>query len=76
MLPPSITEILEWCQEDAEEILYNLGFVQDELQATARIPSRFFAAPSQARGIDFQLFLKAQVQRMEMEDPCLTLASK
>ncbi|XP_059574249.1 protein TESPA1 isoform X1 [Alligator mississippiensis] len=72
----SITEILEWCQEDAEEILYNLGFVQDELQATARIPSRFFAAPSQARGIDFQLFLKAQVQRMEMEDPCLTLASR
>ncbi|XP_019412040.1 PREDICTED: protein TESPA1 [Crocodylus porosus] len=72
----SITEILEWCQEDAEEILYNLGFVQDEPQATARIPARFFAAPSQARGIDFQLFLKAQVQRMEMEDPCLTLASR
>ncbi|XP_067391155.1 protein TESPA1 [Emydura macquarii macquarii] len=72
----SISEILERCQEDAEEILYNLGFVQDEPQATARIPSRFFLAPSQAKGIDFQLFLKAQVQRLEMEDPCLTLASR
>ncbi|XP_038234671.1 protein TESPA1 isoform X2 [Dermochelys coriacea] len=72
----SVSEILERCQEDAEEILYNLGFVQDEPQATARIPARFFSAPSQAKGIDFQLFLKAQVQRLEMEDPCLTLASR
>uniref|UniRef100_A0A8C8SG73 ITPR-interacting domain-containing protein n=1 Tax=Pelusios castaneus TaxID=367368 RepID=A0A8C8SG73_9SAUR len=72
----SISEILERCQEDAEEILYNLGFVRDEPQATARIPARFFSVPSQAKGIDFQLFLKAQVQRLEMEDPCLTLASR
>uniref|UniRef100_K7FYQ7 Thymocyte expressed, positive selection associated 1 n=1 Tax=Pelodiscus sinensis TaxID=13735 RepID=K7FYQ7_PELSI len=72
----SLSEILEWCQEDAEEILFNLGFVQDEPQAAARIPSRFFSAPSQAKGINFQLFLKAQVQRLEMEDPCLTLASR
>ncbi|CAM4660175.1 unnamed protein product [Lepidochelys olivacea] len=72
----SVSEILERCQEDAEEILYNLGFVQDEPQATARIPARFFSSPSQAKGIDFQLFLKAQVQRLEMEDPCLTLASR
>ncbi|EMP41987.1 hypothetical protein UY3_00756 [Chelonia mydas] len=72
----SVSEILELCQEDAEEILYNLGFVRDEPQATARIPARFFSAPSQAKGIDFQLFLKAQVQRLEMEDPCLTLASR
>lgn len=42
----------------------------------ARIPARFFSAPSQAKGIDFQLFLKAQVRRMEMEDPCLMLASE
>ncbi|XP_064354526.1 protein TESPA1 isoform X2 [Dromaius novaehollandiae] len=72
----SITEILEWWQADAEEILYNLGFVQSEPEAMARIPARFFSAPSQARGIDFQLFLKAQVRRMEMEDPCLMLASR
>ncbi|KAM6038887.1 protein TESPA1 isoform 1-T2 [Theristicus caerulescens] len=72
----SISEVLEWRQADAEEILYNLGFVQSEPGAVARIPARFFSAPSRARGIDFQLFLKAQVRRMEMEDPCLMLASR
>ncbi|CAN0010222.1 unnamed protein product [Bubo scandiacus] len=72
----SISEVLEWWREDAEEILYNLGFVQSEPGAVARVPARFFSAPSRARGIDFQLFLKAQVRRMEMEDPCLMLASR
>ncbi|XP_072703415.1 protein TESPA1 [Ciconia boyciana] len=72
----SISEVLEWWQPDAEEILYNLGFVQSEPGAVARIPARFFSAPSCAKGIDFQLFLKAQVRRMEMEDPCLMLASR
>ncbi|KAF1509358.1 Protein TESPA1, partial [Eudyptula minor] len=70
------SEVLEWRQADAEEILYNLGFVQSEPGAVARIPARFFSAPSRAKGIDFQLFLKAQVRRMEMEDPCLMLASR
>ncbi|XP_010212830.1 PREDICTED: protein TESPA1 [Tinamus guttatus] len=72
----SISEILEWWQADAEEVLYNLGFVQSEPEDVARIPARFFSAPSRAKGIDFQLFLKSQVQRMEMEDPCLMLASR
>ncbi|KAM9214420.1 protein TESPA1 [Leptosomus discolor] len=72
----SISEVLEWWQADAEEILYNLGFVQSEPEAAARIPARFFSAPSRAKGIDFQLFLKAQVRRMEAEDPCLMLASR
>ncbi|PKU30140.1 protein tespa1 [Limosa lapponica baueri] len=70
----SISEVLEWWQADAEEILYNLGFVQSEPEAVSRVPARFFSSPSRAKGIDFQLFLKAQVQRMEMEDPCLMLA--
>ncbi|NXW97533.1 TESP1 protein, partial [Larus smithsonianus] len=70
------TEVLEWRQADAEEILYSLGFVQSEPEAAARVPARFFSAPSRAKGIDFQLFLKAQVRRMEMEDPCLMLASR
>ncbi|NXE30386.1 TESP1 protein, partial [Ardeotis kori] len=70
------SEVLEWRQADAEEILYNLGFVQSEPGAVARVPARFFSAPSRAKGIDFQLFLKAQVRRMEMEDPCLMLASR
>ncbi|NXD17256.1 TESP1 protein, partial [Nothocercus nigrocapillus] len=70
------SEVLEWWQADAEEILYNLGFVQSEPEDVARIPARFFSAPSRAKGINFQLFLKSQVQRMEMEDPCLMLASR
>ncbi|NWH80196.1 TESP1 protein, partial [Piaya cayana] len=70
------SEVLEWWQMDAEEILYNLGFVQSEPGAVSRVPARFFSAPSRAKGIDFQVFLKAQVRRMEMEDPCLMLASR
>ncbi|NXY82509.1 TESP1 protein, partial [Alcedo cyanopectus] len=70
------SEVLEWWQVDAEEILYNLGFVQSEPGAVSRVPPRFFSAPSRANGIDFQVFLKAQVRRMEMEDPCLMLASR
>uniref|UniRef100_A0A8C2UC83 Thymocyte expressed, positive selection associated 1 n=1 Tax=Coturnix japonica TaxID=93934 RepID=A0A8C2UC83_COTJA len=72
----SISEVLDWCQADAEEILYDLGFVQSDPGALTRVPSRFFSSPSQAKGIDFQLFLKSQVQRLEMEDPCLMLASR
>ncbi|NXJ97463.1 TESP1 protein, partial [Corythaixoides concolor] len=70
------SEVLEWWQADAEEILYNLGFVRSEPGAVARVPPRFFSAPSRAKGIDFQLFLKSQVRRMELEDPCLMLASR
>ncbi|XP_036107247.1 protein TESPA1 isoform X1 [Molossus molossus] len=72
----SISEILDKVQEDAEDVLFSLGFGQEDHKDTSRIPARFFANPSQARGIDFQLFLKAQVQRIEMEDPCLMLASR
>ncbi|XP_044535169.1 protein TESPA1 [Gracilinanus agilis] len=72
----SISEILDKVREDAEDILFSLGFAQDDHRATARIPARFFTTPSQAKGIDFQVFLKAQVQRIEMEDPCLMLASR
>ncbi|XP_045685605.1 protein TESPA1 [Phyllostomus hastatus] len=72
----SISEILDKVQEDAEDVLFSLGFGQEDHKDTSRIPARFFTNPSQARGIDFQLFLKAQVQRIEMEDPCLMLASR
>ncbi|GAB1295734.1 Protein TESPA1 [Apodemus speciosus] len=72
----SISEILDQVQEDAEDILFSLGFGHEEHKDTSRIPARFFSNPSQAKGIDFQLFLKSQVQRMEMEDPCLMLASR
>ncbi|XP_054859628.1 protein TESPA1 isoform X1 [Eublepharis macularius] len=72
----SISEVLERCEVDAETVLSNLGFIQEETPAASWIPARFFAIPSQAQGIDFQLFLKAQVQRLEMEDPYLMLASR
>lgn len=72
----SISEILDQVQEDAEDVLFSLGFGQEDHKDTTRIPARFFTNPSQAKGIDFQLFLKAQVQRIEMEDPCLMLASR
>uniref|UniRef100_A0A803TP44 ITPR-interacting domain-containing protein n=1 Tax=Anolis carolinensis TaxID=28377 RepID=A0A803TP44_ANOCA len=72
----SISEVLDLCEVDVETILCNLGFIQEEPQATSWIPARFFSVPSQAKGIDFQLFLRAQVQRIEMEDPCLILASE
>nr|XP_056705506.1 protein TESPA1 [Euleptes europaea] len=72
----SISEVLEQCEVDAETVLSNLGFVQEEAPAGSWIPARFFAIPSQAQGIDFQLFLRAQVQRLEMEDPYLMLASR
>jgi len=63
-------------QEDAEDVLFSLGFGQEDHKDTSRIPARFFTTPSQAKGIDFQLFLKSQVRRIEMEDPCLMLASE
>ncbi|XP_006884050.1 PREDICTED: protein TESPA1 [Elephantulus edwardii] len=72
----SISEILDKVQEDAEDVLFSLGFGQEDHKDTSRIPARFFTNPSKAKGIDFQLFLKAQVQRIEMEDPCLMLASR
>ncbi|XP_043420160.1 protein TESPA1 [Prionailurus bengalensis] len=72
----SISEILDKVQEDAEDILFSLGFGQEDHKDSSRIPARFFTTPSQAKGIDFQLFLKAQVRRVETEDPCLMLASR
>ncbi|KAM7328196.1 hypothetical protein ACRRTK_012288 [Alexandromys fortis] len=72
----SISEILDQVQEDAEDVLFSLGFGHEDHKDTSRIPARFFTNPSQAKGIDFQLFLKSQMERIEMEDPCLMLASR
>ncbi|KAJ1159653.1 hypothetical protein NDU88_000158 [Pleurodeles waltl] len=72
----SVTELLDFCQEDAEGILYNLGFGAENPQVATKIPARFFRAPSQLKGIDFRVFLEAQVQRIEREDPCLMLANR
>ncbi|XP_062261307.1 protein ITPRID2-like [Platichthys flesus] len=72
----SVSEVLDMYSEDAEETLYELGFGNDEPQATVRIPPRFFTFPSQAQGISFRLFLDAQLRRIREEDPSLSLASR
>ncbi|XP_060925310.1 protein ITPRID2 isoform X1 [Limanda limanda] len=72
----SVSEVLDMYTEDAEETLYELGFGNDEQQATVRIPPRFFTFPSQAQGISFRLFLDAQLRRIREEDPSLSLASR
>ncbi|KAM4582572.1 protein ITPRID2 [Fundulus diaphanus] len=72
----SVSEVLQMCSEDAEETLYELGFGCEEPQVTVRIPPRFFTFPSQAEGINFRLFLDAQIRRIREEDPSLSLASR
>ncbi|XP_038151026.1 protein ITPRID2-like isoform X1 [Cyprinodon tularosa] len=72
----SVSEVLQIYSEDAEETLYELGFGCEEPQVTVRIPPRFFTFPSQAQGINFRLFLDAQIRRIREEDPSLSLASR
>lgn len=72
----SVSNVLQLCSEDAEETLYELGFGCDEPQVTVRIPPRFFTFPSQARGINFRLFLDSQLRRIQEDDPSLSIASK
>ncbi|XP_056461246.1 uncharacterized protein tespa1 [Gadus chalcogrammus] len=72
----SVSEVLQSCSEDAEETLFQLGFGHDMPQPPARVPPRFFTFHSQLQGINFRLFLQSQLQRIQEEDPNLSIASR
>ncbi|XP_037829254.1 protein ITPRID1 [Kryptolebias marmoratus] len=55
--------------DDPVEALLDLGFGCDEPDLSGRIPIRFLRCQSQARGITLQLFLDAQKNRVDFENP-------
>ncbi|XP_036441923.1 uncharacterized protein itprid1 isoform X2 [Colossoma macropomum] len=67
--PLSVMDVLNLWQDDPEELLLDLGFGAEEPDITVRIPARFINHQSKARGINIQLFLEAQKNRMDIENP-------
>ncbi|XP_054427238.1 protein ITPRID1 [Pteronotus mesoamericanus] len=70
-IPQSIPEWLEFWENDPVEILLDLGFGADEPDICTQIPARFLGCSSAARGINIHVFLEAQKQRMDIENPDL-----
>ncbi|XP_066094950.1 protein ITPRID1 isoform X2 [Saccopteryx bilineata] len=70
-VPQSIPEWLEFWEEDPVEILLDLGFGADEPDICTQVPARFLGCGSAARGISIRVFLEAQKQRMDIENPNL-----
>ncbi|XP_044032665.1 serine-rich adhesin for platelets isoform X3 [Siniperca chuatsi] len=67
--PLSVMDILNLWNDDPEEVLLDLGFGCDEPDLSGRIPARFINHQSQARGINLQVFLEAQKNRLDLENP-------
>ncbi|XP_008052741.2 coiled-coil domain-containing protein 129-like, partial [Carlito syrichta] len=70
-IPQSIPEWLEFWEDDPVEILLDLGFGADEPDICTQIPVRFLSCNSAARGINIRVFLEAQKNRMDVENPDL-----
>ncbi|XP_027004543.2 protein ITPRID1 isoform X1 [Tachysurus fulvidraco] len=67
--PPSAMDVLNLWQDDPEELLLDLGFGAEEPDITVKIPARFINHQSQARGINLKVFLEAQQNRIDIENP-------
>ncbi|KAJ8279972.1 hypothetical protein COCON_G00070380 [Conger conger] len=65
----SVMDVLNLWHDDPEELLLELGFGSEEPDISVRIPARFINHKSRARGINIQLFLEAQKNRMDLENP-------
>ncbi|XP_034005574.1 uncharacterized protein itprid1 isoform X1 [Trematomus bernacchii] len=67
--PLSVMDILNLWNDDPEEVLLEMGFGCDEPDLSGRIPARFINYQSQAKGINLQVFLEAQQNRLDLENP-------
>ncbi|KAJ8010420.1 hypothetical protein DPEC_G00074890 [Dallia pectoralis] len=67
--PLSVMDVLNLWSDDPEEVLLDLGFGREEPDISGRIPARFINNQSNARGINIQVYLDAQKNRMDIENP-------
>ncbi|KAM4534254.1 protein ITPRID1 [Odontesthes bonariensis] len=64
-----VMDRLNLWNDDPEEILLDLGFGCDEPDLFGHIPARFLNHQSQAGGMTLQVFLEAQKDRLNLENP-------